>query len=148
MRTISSALYSLARSGYRAYISVSDNSIVIEDIEGRLAKIIIRRATKTHKTPILTLSNMQKSQSYLQNYGYVLVTLPSALLSWLIPISHFPTNARTVRLGDKYHHYLLQESASTPQVQQDIIKAEVKSRVQDSVELSQDQIDQLFEIES
>ncbi len=146
METIASVLYTLARSGYKAYISINpkEPGLVIEDRDTRLAKILYRRATKTDKTPILTLSNLQKSKTFLQNYGYILVTEPTDLVSWLIPIEIFPTDCRTVRLGEKYHQYLLQPIEREQKLLSKTIRAQVQERIKDSIELDENQITNLF----
>ncbi len=147
MQTITSALYNLSRSGYKAYIPVDmrDKGFIVEDMEGRLAKVLVRRASRTDKTPILTLSNQQKSQTYLQQYGYILVTEPVGLMSWLIPLESFPTDVRTIRLGEKWHRFLLKPLEKASSVLSKTIRAEVTDRIRNSVELSQNQIENLFE---
>ena len=116
MNPIITASYYLTKGGYTVYFSHStDGSFAIEDPRGVLSKVILRKASITKSTPLLTLSPSFKSSEYLKDFGYCLIFEEEEPKLWLIPVSEFPTGQQSIRLGDKFERYVVgTELASSP----------------------------------
>ena len=95
----------LEKAGYTVWFSFLSptTSLIIENPEG-LFKVMVRTATQTDQTPILTLSALQRTPSYRDSYYGLLVVEPVGETVWLIPMSEVPM-ARSVRLGVRFEEY-------------------------------------------
>ena len=116
MIPVLTASYHLTKGGYTVYLPFSsERSFVIKDPRGILSEVIIRKASITQSTPILTLSPSFKSSEYLKNFGYCLIVEEEEPKLWLIPVSEFPTGQQSIRLGEKFERYVVgTELASSP----------------------------------
>lgn len=141
------AMHTLSTSGFTVYIPAvpGENVFIIEDQEGRLSKILVQRATATSKTPICTLSFAFNSSSYLEQYGYLLITEPKEEISWLIPIQDLPQVAKTIRLGDKYNQYILKLVAEEERNMTAKIRQNVRDAMAIEVEISEIEVAKLLE---
>ena len=109
------ALSMLIDNGFGVYLppDIRSDSLVLEDNTGSqptLTKVLIRLASPTTSSPILTLAGStageEGSPAYYSAYSHVLV-LCSNHQSWLIPCLEFPFCISSFRLGEKFEKYRL-----------------------------------------
>jgi hypothetical protein len=143
MNPIITASYQLSKGGYSAYFTPSKSmSFVIEDPRGVLSKVILRKASPTESTPILTLSPKFKSSEYMQNFGYCLIVEVEEPKLWLIPVSEFPTDHQSLRLGERFEQYVIgtqQESLPAER-----LRRSIQSRIGGAGSIRQEDLEDLL----
>ena len=126
--TTLSALLAIARAGYHIYypIVTEKSTFIIESPEGLLARVIVRKASATATSPVLTLSRLQQSQTLLSSIDYLLVHCSETQTAWLIPSDGIPKETKAIRLGAKFDDYLVKSFEQASDVRSRVIKHRVE----------------------
>lgn len=140
------ALGSLSRAGYSVYnpILQDEGCFVIENSYGVLHKVLLRKASHTGKTPVLTLNLKQQTKSYLQKFGFLLVIELESDRVWLLPIDEIPSGIKAIRLGEKYEPFILKPIEKATMLDTSGLKRMVEQRVASEKVITQDVLEHLL----
>jgi hypothetical protein len=150
MDTVIASIYALSKGGYQIYNSImtEDNCLVIEDSRGVLSKVLVRKASRTGTTPVITLGIKYRAQAYLENFGYFLAVESETPKVWLIPMADFPSGISAIRLGSRYEQYVVRTEVEKKELSSRIVRQEVKKRLMGKeAEIKQEDLEYLLACE-
>ena len=148
MNPTTAAIYQLSKGGFSVYFSptANDTDFVIEDVRGVLSKVLLRKASITDSSPILTLSLKYQSSEYLRSFGYILVVEPDEPKVWLIPVDEFPYNVKSVRLGDKYERYIVTTQQGVEGLPRQRVRESIQSKLGSTGSIKQEDLDDILSL--
>jgi hypothetical protein len=142
---IYSAMVYLEKGGYSIYLPPpTEGSFVIEDSRGVLSKVIWCPATSNGSTAVLNLNTDNQAHAYLKTFGFFLAVDIDRSKSWLIPVEAVPPHTKSIRLGNKFDSFIIEDNSLHSSLTAKTIQQEVKNRLNKSGKVSQENLEYLL----